>query len=67
MGLMHGRKAWLVYSARTNRVYSSTSCTFDETLFPAKAADQRLYGYYDNQPVEQFRADLFETELGSTL
>eukprot|EP00961_Rhodomonas_salina_P170376 2296845-Rhodomonas_salina.1 len=40
LGLMHGRKSWLVYSARTNRVYSSTSATFDETLFPAKHVDQ---------------------------
>eukprot|EP00961_Rhodomonas_salina_P013873 185693-Rhodomonas_salina.1 len=33
---MHGSKAWLVYSARTNCVYAATSITFDETLFPAK-------------------------------
>ena len=65
IGLMHGRKAWLVYSARTNRVYASTSVTFDETLFPARFADQRVYGYYDSHSVERFRADLHHTHLSS--
>eukprot|EP00961_Rhodomonas_salina_P061935 831565-Rhodomonas_salina.1 len=36
-------------------------------LFPAKPTGQRFYGYYDNQPVNQFRADLFGTELNATL
>eukprot|EP00961_Rhodomonas_salina_P115526 1555032-Rhodomonas_salina.3 len=64
---MHGRKSWLVYSARTNRVYSSTNCTFYETLFPAKKVDQRVYCYYDNQPINQFRSDMHEVKLNSTL
>eukprot|EP00961_Rhodomonas_salina_P127338 1716630-Rhodomonas_salina.1 len=29
LGLMHGSKAWLVYSALTNCVYASTNTTFD--------------------------------------
>eukprot|EP00961_Rhodomonas_salina_P078143 1049734-Rhodomonas_salina.1 len=29
LGLMYCSKSWLIYSARTNRVYSSTNCTFD--------------------------------------
>eukprot|EP00961_Rhodomonas_salina_P269249 3638063-Rhodomonas_salina.1 len=67
LGLMHGRKAWLVHLARTNRVYVSTNTTFDETLFPAKSVDQRFYSYYDNVPVEQFRTEMFERQLNSTL
>eukprot|EP00961_Rhodomonas_salina_P265889 3594237-Rhodomonas_salina.3 len=39
MGLMHCCKSWLVYSAWTNSVYSSTDCTFNEMLFPAKPTD----------------------------
>eukprot|EP00961_Rhodomonas_salina_P139536 1877969-Rhodomonas_salina.1 len=62
LGLMHGSKAWLVYSARTNSVYAATRVTFNETLFPAKAINQRIYGYYNNAPVRvnQFRADMHE-------
>eukprot|EP00961_Rhodomonas_salina_P168476 2270908-Rhodomonas_salina.1 len=69
LGLMHCRKSWLVYSGRTNRVYSSTNCMFDETLFPAKKVDQRVYGYrdYDNQPINQFSTDMHEVKLNSTL
>eukprot|EP00961_Rhodomonas_salina_P264665 3577251-Rhodomonas_salina.1 len=57
LGLMHCRKAWLVYSARTNSVYSSTNCTFDKTLFQVKKVDQRVYCYYDNQQINQFRTE----------
>eukprot|EP00961_Rhodomonas_salina_P139436 1876306-Rhodomonas_salina.1 len=53
--------------AFAHRVYSSQSCTFDETLFPARQIDQRVYGYYDNQPVHEFRADLHAAKLNSTL
>eukprot|EP00961_Rhodomonas_salina_P033996 457511-Rhodomonas_salina.1 len=67
LGLMFGRRCWLVYSARTNHVYTSLSCTSDKTLFPAKAIDQRVYGYYDNQPVHEFRADMHAAKLNSTL
>eukprot|EP00961_Rhodomonas_salina_P216503 2924438-Rhodomonas_salina.1 len=42
-GLMLGRKCFLIYSARTNVVYASTDCTFDEMLFPARATDQHMY------------------------
>eukprot|EP00961_Rhodomonas_salina_P188247 2540469-Rhodomonas_salina.1 len=58
LGLVHGRKSWLVYSASTNTVYSSTDCTFDEAFFPAREHDQRWYCYYDNIPTEEFRADM---------
>eukprot|EP00961_Rhodomonas_salina_P056637 760748-Rhodomonas_salina.1 len=67
LGLMHCCKAWLVYSARTNRVYDATSVTFDETLFQAKAINQRIYCYYYNAPVNQFRADMHEHNLNSTI
>eukprot|EP00961_Rhodomonas_salina_P115939 1560233-Rhodomonas_salina.1 len=52
LGLMHCSKAWLVYSACTNSMYAGTSVTFNETrtLFPAKAINQLIYGYYYNAP-----------------
>eukprot|EP00961_Rhodomonas_salina_P204209 2755495-Rhodomonas_salina.1 len=64
---MHGRKSWLIYSARTNHFYSSTSATFDETLFPAKHINQRIFSYYDTASVSQFHADMHAAKLNSTL
>eukprot|EP00961_Rhodomonas_salina_P047354 636225-Rhodomonas_salina.1 len=67
LGLMMGRKAWLIYSSRLNTIYASTNCTFDETLFPARATDQRVFGYYDAGSIDTFRADMHDKQLNSTL
>eukprot|EP00961_Rhodomonas_salina_P259575 3507430-Rhodomonas_salina.7 len=63
----HGHKSWLIYSASTNCIYSSTSCTFDETLFPAKLVDQSVFGYYNTASVTQFSTDMHKQHLNSTL
>eukprot|EP00961_Rhodomonas_salina_P136921 1841730-Rhodomonas_salina.1 len=67
LGLMMGSKAWLIYSAQLNTIYASTNCTFDETRFPARAMDQRAYGYYYSEPTMTFRADMHDKQLHSTL
>ena len=67
LGLMHSKKAWLVYSALLHHVFASTNATFDDTLFPSKETDQLYYGYYNAQPMETFRADLHSKNLSSTL
>ena len=67
IGLLSGCKAWLVYSACLHKIYATCNATFDDTLFPSRATDQRVYGYFDNEPVHTFRADLHDKALGSTL
>eukprot|EP00286_Rhodomonas_abbreviata_P021100 CAMPEP_0181305828 /NCGR_PEP_ID=MMETSP1101-20121128/9952_1 /TAXON_ID=46948 /ORGANISM="Rhodomonas abbreviata, Strain Caron Lab Isolate" /LENGTH=1956 /DNA_ID=CAMNT_0023411799 /DNA_START=677 /DNA_END=6547 /DNA_ORIENTATION=+ len=59
LGMSHGRKCWLIYTPRLNRIFVSRNVTFDETLFPLKHSDQRVYGIYDNQSVQQLRADAY--------
>ena len=49
-GMAFGRRAFLGYSSRLNRVYASTDCVFDEQLFPYRLVDQRIYGYHSNMP-----------------
>ena len=49
-GMAFGRRAFLGYSSRTNRVYASTDCVFDEQLFPYRLVDQRVYGYNSSVP-----------------
>jgi len=58
LGLLHGRKAWLTFSPRVNRVFATTQVTFDETFFPARPHDQRIFGYYDTELRNELRADL---------
>eukprot|EP00961_Rhodomonas_salina_P283173 3826826-Rhodomonas_salina.1 len=67
LGLMMGSKAWLIYSSRLNTIYASTNCTFDETLFPARATDQQVFGYYYAGSIDTFRADMHDKQLNSTL
>ena len=48
---MHfGRRAYLGFCADDNRVYASIDCQFDETFFPYRTHDQRVHGYYDQEP-----------------
>jgi hypothetical protein len=49
-GMAFDRRAFLGYSSRTNRVYASTDCVFDEHLFPYRLVDQRVYGYNNSVP-----------------
>jgi hypothetical protein len=43
-----GRRAFLGYSSRLNRVYVSTDCVFEEQLFPYRLVDHHIYGYHNN-------------------
>lgn len=61
LSLSHGRKCWVVYCPRLNRIFVSRNVTFDETLFPMRQNDQRVYGIYDNQAVQEMRADAYGT------
>ena len=63
LGTSHGSKSWLVFCPRLNRIFSSRNVTFDETLFPLRKYDQRIYGKYDYAVVEEMRARKFVNTL----
>ena len=42
------RRAFIAYSPRTNRVYTTIHAEFDETHFPFRTVDQRARGYLDD-------------------
>eukprot|EP00961_Rhodomonas_salina_P000258 3428-Rhodomonas_salina.1 len=72
LGMSHCRKCWLVYTPRLNCIFASRNVTFDDTLYPLKESDQRVYGYYDNAAITQMRADaygpgIFDTPLDDIL
>eukprot|EP00961_Rhodomonas_salina_P158190 2129584-Rhodomonas_salina.2 len=58
LGTQHGRKAWLVYSPKQNRIYASRNVTFDETLFPLRDQDQRFYCVMQHQLLDRMRNDM---------
>eukprot|EP00961_Rhodomonas_salina_P267297 3611840-Rhodomonas_salina.1 len=66
LGMAHGRKCWLIYCPRLNRIFASSNVTFDETMFPLKETDQRVYGFYDNQAITRLRADAYGDALNDT-
>jgi hypothetical protein len=49
-GRQFGRRAFMGYSPRTNRVYASVDCEFDDTYFPFRVCDQRVRGFFDTEP-----------------
>eukprot|EP00961_Rhodomonas_salina_P105951 1426930-Rhodomonas_salina.1 len=65
--MSHGRKCWLVYSPLLNTIFASRNVTFDDTLYPMKDRDQRVYGYYDNEAVTQMRADAYGDAIFDSL
>ena len=38
------------YSPRTNRVYASVDCEFDDTYFLFRVCDQRVQGFFHTEP-----------------
>jgi len=44
VGTTHGRRAFIVYSPPTSRVYATVDARFDETYFPFRTTNQRVYG-----------------------
>ena len=63
LGMSHGRRAWLIWVPRLQRVFASRNVQFDDTLFPMKVHDQRVYGIYDNKAITQMRAEAYKGEL----
>lgn len=59
LGISHGSKCWLAWSPRLNHIFASRHLTFDETLFPLRNTDQRVYGVYDNHTLQQMREDIY--------
>ena len=54
IGTHFGRRAFICYSARANRVYARVDCKFDTTLFQFRVADQRQRRYYNQEhPTEE--------------
>jgi len=43
VGTSHGRRAFMVYSPWTSRVYATVDARFDETYFPFRTTNQRAY------------------------
>eukprot|EP00961_Rhodomonas_salina_P218768 2957178-Rhodomonas_salina.1 len=64
--MSHGRKCWLAYSPRLNWIFATCNVTFDDTLFPLRDSDQRVYGYYDNAAITQLRADAYGPGIDDT-
>lgn len=56
LGFVQGRKGWLIYCPKSRRIHITRNCTFDETLFPLRPTDQRVFGHYDNQRLQELRA-----------
>ena len=63
LGASHGRKCWLVWVPSLGRIYASRNVAFDETLFPMKKHDQRVFGLYDNESVDRMRAEAYNEQL----
>ena len=47
-GMAFGRRAFIAYSPRLNRIFCTIHAQFDETHFPFRPCDQRVRGYLDN-------------------
>jgi len=44
VGSSHGRRALIVFCPRTSRVYATVDARFDQTYFPFRTSNQRIYG-----------------------
>jgi hypothetical protein len=47
-GNAFGRRAFIACSPRLNQVFCTIYAEFDETFFPFRTVDQRVYGLADN-------------------
>eukprot|EP00961_Rhodomonas_salina_P094102 1266233-Rhodomonas_salina.2 len=48
-------------AALINSIFVSRNVTFNETLFPMREHDQRVYGIYDNQALQEMCTDAYGT------
>jgi len=42
--------SWDRYDPRTDRVYTSVDCEFDDTYLPFRVYNQRVRGFFDTEP-----------------
>ena len=49
-GQAWGRRAYLAFSPRVNRIYATVDAQFDECYFPFRLVDQRVFGQHAKQP-----------------
>jgi len=68
VGTSHGRRAFIVYSPQTSRVYATVDDQFDETYFPFRTTNQRVYGqdYSPSIQLEQLSLYLRHAESDSS-
>ena len=59
VGTTHGRRAFIGYSARLNRVYATVEAKFDETHFPMRTTNQRVYGRHHQAHVDIDQLSLY--------
>jgi len=59
VGTSHGRRAFIVYSPRTFRVYTTVDARFDETYFPFRMSNQRVYGQDDTPSIQLEQLSLY--------
>jgi len=51
VGTSHGRRAFIVYSPHTSRVYATVDARFDETYFPFHTTNPRVYVWSGLHPL----------------
>jgi hypothetical protein len=61
LGFSRGQKGWICYDPIKKETYCSRNVVFDETFFPMRVYDQRVFGHYDTAP----RQRLAVAEYGS--
>ena len=61
LGFSRGHKGWVCYDPNAKTVYCTRNVVFDETFFPMRTHDQRVFGHYDTTP----RTRMMKHEYGS--
>ena len=67
VGTSHGRRAFIVYSPRTSRVYATVDARFDETYFPCRTTNQRVYGQDYSPSIQLEQLSLYHDMLNPTV
>jgi len=67
VGTSHGRRTFIVYSPRTSRVYATVDARFDETYFPFRTTNQRVYGQDYTPFIQLEQLSLYHDMLNPTV
>jgi len=67
VGTSHSRRAFIVYSPRTSGVYATVDARFDETYFPFRITNQRLYGQDYSPSIQLEQLSLYHDMLNPTV